>query len=165
MRTRSWTDSVSWHHAAHAVDLAHWLLQEPLDCIGAILGLNPDLKNEVDLSANFRTPSGAIVTIAMSYNSRIDLADYIVIGENATFEFRDFSVLRRNDTILVQEGTVLQSLESAYGRYAADVTAGLRSEAEMPVTGAELLPVMAQLQRIHDLAYSHHQPANPGTEG
>jgi 2-hydroxy-4-carboxymuconate semialdehyde hemiacetal dehydrogenase len=151
-RPRRWTDTVSWHHTAHAVDLALWLLAEPVECVGCAIGYDPVNQSAVDLSANFVSASGTIVTLVLSYNARGTLLDCVLVGEHALLQLEDFTTLRANGKAVVSEAEALASQRLAYERYAQAVVAGLRGETDMPISGAEILPVMAQLQRMHDLA-------------
>jgi 2-hydroxy-4-carboxymuconate semialdehyde hemiacetal dehydrogenase len=151
-RKRSWVDTVAWHHAAHSVDLSMWLLNEPMNCVGSIIGLDRTVGNETDLSANFITPSGVLVTLSLSYNARQNFMDTLILGEEALLEIEGFSTLKRQGEIIVTPEEALTVQGRAYGRYAAAVVAALRGEAPVPVSGKEVLPSMAQLQRIHDLA-------------
>ena len=151
-RKRSWVDTVAWHHAAHPIDLYMWLLGEPIECVGAIIGRDPVVGNETDLSANFITPSGVLVTLSMSYNARQNYMDTLILGEEAVLELQGYATLKRQEETLVGPEDALMVQERAYGRYAAAVVAALRSEAPVPVSGREVLSSMAQLQRIHDLA-------------
>jgi 2-hydroxy-4-carboxymuconate semialdehyde hemiacetal dehydrogenase len=68
-QARSWTDHLLWHHACHTVDLfAHqtgevpavaWALQGPP---------HPRLGIAMDMSVGLANPSGAICTLALSFN-------------------------------------------------------------------------------------------------
>jgi 2-hydroxy-4-carboxymuconate semialdehyde hemiacetal dehydrogenase len=151
-RQRSWTDTVSWHHAAHPIDLVMWLLDEPIACVGAALRHDPQSGSEVDLSANFVTPSGTLVTMAMSYNAHQDYMDTLIVGDRAVLEITGFSQLKQAGVTVVAPEEALQVQGRAYRRYAAAVAAGLRAEAPIPISGAEILPVMDQLQTLHDKA-------------
>lgn len=66
---RSWTDHLLWHHACHTVDLfahqtgevpaAAWALQGPP---------HPHLGIAMDMSVGLANPSGALCTLALSFN-------------------------------------------------------------------------------------------------
>ncbi len=160
-RPRSWVDTVSWHHAAHPVDLAMWLLGEPMQCVGAVIGHDPHTGQEVDLSAQFVMSSGTIITLTLSYNARQDFLDTVIIGEHSLFEMQGFTCLRRSGEVLVESTSALAVQTLAYERYLAAAVAGLRGEAPMPITGAEILPVMEQLQHMHVLAAGVSANARP----
>ena len=151
-RARSWIDTVAWHHAAHPVDLAMWLLGDRMACVGAVIGYDREHGNAVDLSANFVTSSGAAVTLTLSYNATQNFLDGVVVGEKALLEMEGFSCLKRQGEVLLAPQEALDVQRLAYQRYCSAALAGMRDEGPMPLTGAELLPTIEQLQRIHDLA-------------
>jgi 2-hydroxy-4-carboxymuconate semialdehyde hemiacetal dehydrogenase len=89
-RRRSWTDNLLWHHACHVVDAALWLLgADDAAAVEAQFSRpHPELGIPLDLDLQF-TASETLVSIAMSYNSPWPRHDYLVIGEEASVEFRD----------------------------------------------------------------------------
>ena len=151
-RPRTWVDTVAWHHAAHPVDLAMWLLDEPMACLGAAIGHDRGVGNAVDLTANFVTPSGVLVTVVMSYNAQQPFSDTLILGEHGVLESQGFATLKRQGEVVVAPEDALTVQGRAYTRYAAGVVESLRRGTPAPVSGAEVLPTMVQLQRIHDLA-------------
>ena len=151
-RQRSWLDTVLWHHAAHPVDQAMWLLGEPIQCVSAVIGRERESNKEVDLSTHFIMPSGTSITLTLSYNARQDFLDTVLIGDHSLLELQGFSTLRRSGEVLLEPTSAVKVQSLAYERYIAAAASGLRGEAAMLVTGAEILPVMEQLQRMHDLA-------------
>ena len=92
------------------------------------------------------------MTMTISYNAARKIFDWVLVGENGLLEFVDFTGLRRDGVELVSEVDPFDSLERAYRRYALELVAGLNGEGPLPVSGAELLPVMEQLERMHTLA-------------
>ena len=158
-RPRTWVDTVAWHHAAHPIDLAMWLLGEPMTCLGAAIGHDRVVGNEVDLSANFITSSGVLVTMVLSYNARQPYMDTLILGEHGVLEIEGFATLKRQGEIVVATEDALTVPNRGYARYAAGVVAAFRQGAPWPVCGEEVLPTMTLLQRIHDVAYRVPQPA------
>ena len=69
-KPRSWTDHLLWHHACHTVDLFHHQTGEVAQEVFALQGpLHPELKIAMDMSVGMRTPSGAVCTLALSFNN------------------------------------------------------------------------------------------------
>jgi 2-hydroxy-4-carboxymuconate semialdehyde hemiacetal dehydrogenase len=69
-KPRSWTDHLLWHHACHTVDLFHYQTGETPSVVHAIQGpLHPELKIAMDMNISMRTPSGAVCTLALSFNN------------------------------------------------------------------------------------------------
>jgi len=67
---RSWTDHLLWHHAAHTVDLFAYQTGAPVTIAHAIEGpIHPTLKIAMDMSIQLKSASGAICTLALSFNN------------------------------------------------------------------------------------------------
>src|SRR5207237_5005863 len=67
---RTWTDHLLWHHACHTVDLfIHQTGELPI-IEHAIQGpIHPQLKIAMDMSIQLKVPSGAILTLSLSFNN------------------------------------------------------------------------------------------------
>lgn len=67
---RSWTDHLLWHHACHTVDLfMHQTGEEPI-IEHAIQGpMHPELDIALDMTIQLKVPSGAILTLSLSFNN------------------------------------------------------------------------------------------------
>jgi 2-hydroxy-4-carboxymuconate semialdehyde hemiacetal dehydrogenase len=68
-RPRGWTDDLLWHHAGHTVDLfAHQTGEQP-SRLAALAGPpDPTLGIALDASISLATPSGALCSVALSFN-------------------------------------------------------------------------------------------------
>jgi len=67
---RSWTDHLLWHHSAHTVDLFSYQTGAPVTIAHAIEGpIHPTLKIAMDMSIQLKSASGAICTLALSFNN------------------------------------------------------------------------------------------------
>jgi 2-hydroxy-4-carboxymuconate semialdehyde hemiacetal dehydrogenase len=84
---RTWTDNLLWHHACHTVDLFLHQTGEVPDGAWAHQGpLHPDLGIAMDLSVGLRSPSGALCTLALSFNNDGPLGTtFRYIGDTGTF--------------------------------------------------------------------------------
>jgi len=69
--TRSWTDSLLWHHACHQVDASLWVLGlETVEDVTACFGRSHPIHGMViDLSLTFRSVSGQVMTHGLTYNT------------------------------------------------------------------------------------------------
>jgi 2-hydroxy-4-carboxymuconate semialdehyde hemiacetal dehydrogenase len=67
---RTWTDHLLWHHACHTVDLfMHQTGEQPV-VEHAIQGpIHPELGIAMDMSIQLKVPSGAILTLSLSFNN------------------------------------------------------------------------------------------------
>ncbi len=67
---RTWTDHLLWHHACHTVDLFQYQTGEQPVVANAIRGpLHPELGIAMDMSIQLKVPSGAILTLSLSFNN------------------------------------------------------------------------------------------------
>ncbi len=86
-QTRSWTDHLLWHHAAHTVDLFAYQCGSPIVKANAIQGpIHPTLGIAMDMSIQLRAANGAICTLSLSFNNDGPLGTFFrYIGDTATY--------------------------------------------------------------------------------
>jgi 2-hydroxy-4-carboxymuconate semialdehyde hemiacetal dehydrogenase len=85
---RTWTDHLLWHHACHTVDLfQHQTGEQPM-IANAIQGpLHPELNIAMDMSIQLKVPSGAILTLSLSFNNNAPLGSFFrYICDNGTYK-------------------------------------------------------------------------------
>jgi len=69
-KSRSWTDHLLWHHACHTVDLFQYQTGEPVTRWHALQGPpHPELGIAMDMSIHMQVPSGALCSLALSFNN------------------------------------------------------------------------------------------------
>ena len=69
-KPRSWTDHLLWHHAAHTIDLFQYQTGETVSDLYAVQGpRHPQLKIAMDMGIVMKVPSGAILTLSLSFNN------------------------------------------------------------------------------------------------
>jgi 2-hydroxy-4-carboxymuconate semialdehyde hemiacetal dehydrogenase len=85
---RSWTDHLLWHHACHTVDLFQYQTGELPTIAHAVQGpLHPELKIAMDMSIQLKVPSGAILTLSLSFNNNGPLGSFFrYICDNGTYK-------------------------------------------------------------------------------
>src|ERR1700744_2923501 len=67
---RSWTDHLLWHHAAHTIDLFQYQAGETINDCYAVQGpIHPQLGIAMDMGIVAKTPSGAMLTLSLSFNN------------------------------------------------------------------------------------------------
>ena len=89
-KPRSWTDHLLWHHACHTVDLFHYQTGEIADRVWAQQGpVHPELGIAMDMTIGLGTPSGAICTLALSFNNEGPFGSWFrYIGDTGTYVAR-----------------------------------------------------------------------------
>lgn len=86
-KPRSWTDHLLWHHACHTVDMFHYQTGEVASEVSAMQGpMHPELKIAMDMSIQMKVPSGAVCTLALSFNNNGPLGTWFrYICDNGTY--------------------------------------------------------------------------------
>jgi 2-hydroxy-4-carboxymuconate semialdehyde hemiacetal dehydrogenase len=85
---RTWTDHLLWHHACHTVDLfMHQTGEQPI-IEHAIQGpIHPELGIAMDMSIQLKVPSGAILTLSLSFNNEGPFGSFFrYICDNGTYK-------------------------------------------------------------------------------
>jgi 2-hydroxy-4-carboxymuconate semialdehyde hemiacetal dehydrogenase len=147
---RSWTDNLLWHHGQHSMDVVLWLLGivEPGQVEVTSVLAEPDETTGIpmDMTLAVRTPADQLGTVALSYNSFVNLYDYVVVARESTVIVDDY-VVRGCDGILLDysdEGDGARVLQNR------EFVAAIR-EGRPPATSAEsILPALDVLQQAQD---------------
>lgn len=86
-KPRSWTDHLLWHHACHTVDLFQYQTGEVANKVFAIEGPHhPELGIAMDMSISMSVPSGALCSLALSFNNEGPLGTFFrYICDNGTY--------------------------------------------------------------------------------
>jgi 2-hydroxy-4-carboxymuconate semialdehyde hemiacetal dehydrogenase len=86
-KPRSWTDHLLWHHACHTVDIFHYQTGQTASEVSAMQGpIHPELKIAMDMSIQMKVPSGAVCTLALSFNNNGPLGTWFrYICDNGTY--------------------------------------------------------------------------------
>jgi 2-hydroxy-4-carboxymuconate semialdehyde hemiacetal dehydrogenase len=146
--TRSWVDSVLWHHAAHLIDLALWLFDTPaVEVHGAVGPVWPRSGQPMDVSAVLRRADGALAALALSYHSREVADDIVAIAEDRTLTIADGKLVDE-DTILVDAGDTDDMLrEGVFAQDAAFLSA-IRNDRAPDGRIEEVIPVLGVLDAL-----------------
>ena len=85
-QARSWTDHLLWHHAAHTVDLFAWQTGEIIAAHALQGPIHPELGIAMDMSIHLKSATGAICTLALSFNNDGPLGTFFrYIGDTGTY--------------------------------------------------------------------------------
>ncbi|MFI6537741.1 Gfo/Idh/MocA family protein [Nonomuraea sp. NPDC050547] len=161
-RPRDWTDDVLWHHGAHTVDAALWLLgaqradergtgEEPwrAEAHGArgepwraeVHGVSGEPWRggpPMDAGAVLRTPGGALATIALSYHSRLPARELTVIGEDRTLHLSGGLLREHDGTVLLDCGDRMEA--DGLARQDADFLEAITLGRPPGCSAADILP-------------------------
>ena len=84
---RDWTDHLLWHHSAHTIDLFQYQDGGKIVACNAIQGpIHPTLGIAMDMSIQLKSSTGAICTLALSFNNDGPLGTFFrYIGDSGTY--------------------------------------------------------------------------------
>jgi len=147
-KPRSWTDHLLWHHACHTVDLFQYQTGEIAAEVQALQGpRHPDLGIAMDMSIGMQAPSGALCTLALSFNNEGPLGTFFrYICDNGTYIARYDELVDGNDNpidvsrvAVSNDGIELQDRE---------FISAIREGREPNASVAQVLSAMRTLDRL-----------------
>ncbi|MBI2995028.1 MAG: Gfo/Idh/MocA family oxidoreductase [Gammaproteobacteria bacterium] len=147
-KPRSWTDHLLWHHACHSVDLFQYQTGEIASEVQALQGpIHPELKIAMDMSIGMKTPSGAICTLALSFNNEGPLGTFFrYICDHGTYIARYDDLVDGNEkpidvsrVAVSKDGIELQDRE---------FISAIQEKREPNASVAQVLPAMRTLDRL-----------------
>lgn len=149
-RRRSWTDNLIWHHGGHAVDTSLWLLgAEEVSVTSQVALPSRHLDIPLDLDVLMRTPQDQLIAVSMSYNTRIALNEYLLIGEETTLRATNTS-LTSPDGVLFDGATEPESELDPIRRQDREFLTAIREGRAPAISAAAVRPAMAALQAVQD---------------
>ena len=147
-KPRSWTDHLLWHHACHTVDLFQYQTGEVSSDVSAVQGpVHPELKIAMDMSIQLKVPSGALCSLALSFNNNGPLGTWFrYICDNGTYIARYDELVDGYDkpvdvskVDVSMDGIELQDRE---------FIAAIQQRREPNASVAQVLPAMRVLDRL-----------------
>ena len=152
-KPRSWTDHLLWHHACHTVDLLHHQTGEVAEKVHAFEGpRHPELKIAMDMGIVCKVPSGAILTLSLSFNNDGPLGSFFrYICDNGTFKafYDDLSDGKDNKIDVSKVDVSMDGIELEDREFIA----AIREKREPNGSLQQLLPcmhVLGKLEKIID---------------
>jgi len=145
---RSWTDHLLWHHACHTVDLFIHQTGEVPEVAWAQQGPpHPELGIAMDMTVGLRSPSGALCTLALSFNNAGPLGTtFRYIGDTGTYVavYDDLVDGEGKPVDLSGWGVAVDGIENQDREFVTAVHEGREPEASV----ARCLPAMQVLDRL-----------------
>jgi 2-hydroxy-4-carboxymuconate semialdehyde hemiacetal dehydrogenase len=147
-RPRSWTDHLLWHHACHTVDLfIHQTGAVPAGAWAQQGPPHPELGIAMDMTVGLRSPSGALCTLALSFNNDGPLGTtFRYIGDTGTYlaNYDDLVDGEDKPIDLSGLGVAADGIENQDREFVAAVREGREPAASV----AQCLPAMQVLDRL-----------------
>lgn len=143
---RSWTDSILWHHGAHLVDLAFWLMGPDVTTSGWLGPVDSRTHTPMTTEITLERPDGASAHLVLTYLSHLKHNE-----ATATTERDSYRIDIPNRTMTTSAGSRAIETEQANCRTVlADFINACQSGHQPRVTPRDVLPCMAALQVVQD---------------
>ncbi len=150
-KPRSWTDHLLWHHACHTVDLFHYQTGEISSAVQALEGpIHPELGIAMDMSIGLKVPSGAVCTLALSFNNDGPLGTFFrYICDNGTYiaRYDDLVDGKENPVDVSRVDVSMNGIELQDREFIAAIREGREPNSSV----AQVLPAMETLDRLEKL--------------
>ena len=148
---RSWTDHLLWHHAAHTIDLFQYQAGETISDCHAVQGpQHPELKIAMDMGIVAKVPSGAILTLSLSFNNDGPLGSFFrYICDNGTYQayYDELADGKKNPIDVSKVDVSMDGIELEDREFIA----AIREKREPNASLAQLLPCMRTLGRLEKM--------------
>ena len=150
-KPRSWTDHLLWHHAAHTVDLFQYQTGEAVSECYAVQGpRHPELKIAMDMGIVMKTPSGAILTLSLSFNNDGPIGSFFrYICDNGTYNayYDDLFDGKKNQIDLSHVDVSMDGIELEDREFIA----AIKEKREPNSSLAQVLSCMRALGRVEQI--------------
>src|SRR5580693_5848383 len=150
-KPRSWTDHLLWHHAAHTVDLFQYQTGETVSECFAVQGpRHPTLKIAMDMGIVMKVPSGAILTLSLSFNNDGPIGSFFrYICDNGTYNayYDDLFDGKKNQIDLSKVDVSMDGIELEDREFIA----AIRENREPNASLAQVMPCMEALGKIEQI--------------
>ena len=150
-KPRSWTDHLLWHHAAHTIDLFQYQTGETFSECFAVQGpRHPQLKIAMDMGIIMKVPSGAILTLSLSFNNGGRIGSFFrYICDNGTYNayYDDLFDGKKNQIDLSKVDVSMDGIELEDREFIA----AIRGKRQPNGSLAQVLPCMHALGRIEEI--------------
>jgi 2-hydroxy-4-carboxymuconate semialdehyde hemiacetal dehydrogenase len=145
---RSWTDHLLWHHACHTVDLFLYQTGEvPVRAWAQQGPPHPELGIAMDMTVGLQAPSGALCSLALSFNNDGPLGTtFRYIGDTGTYIARYDDLVDGYDEPVDTSG-VGESVDGIENQD-REFVAAVREGREPLASVAQCLPTMQTLDRL-----------------
>ena len=150
-RARSWTDHLLWHHAAHTIDLFHYQTGETTSECYAVQGpRHPTLGIAMDMGIVMKVPSGAILTLSLSFNNDGPLGSFFrYICDNGTYQayYDDLFDGKKNPIDLSKVDVSMDGIELEDREFIAAINESREPNSSL----AQVLPCMRAMGKIESM--------------
>ncbi|MEZ5906756.1 MAG: Gfo/Idh/MocA family oxidoreductase [Geminicoccaceae bacterium] len=143
---RSWTDNILWHHGAHLIDLACWMMDGYDEVTGYMAPVDPRTGIPMTTEITLARKDGVSAHLLLTYLSRIRQNDGTVLTDRDGYQ-----VDITNARFLTAAGWKDIDAEAVVCRYVLeDFVAACRERRRPRATPADVMPAMRAMQVLQD---------------
>ncbi len=150
-KPRSWTDHLLWHHAAHTIDLFQYQTGETASECYAVQGpRHPTLGIAMDMGIVMKVPSGAILTLSLSFNNDGPIGSFFrYICDNGTYNayYDDLFDGKKTQIDLKGVAVSMDGIELEDREFIA----AIKEKREPNASLAQVMPCMQVLGKIEQM--------------
>ena len=158
---RSWTDNILWHHGAHLIDLACWLMGEPDEVSGHMAPVDPRTGIPMTAAVTLARDDGASAHLLLTYLSRLRHNEAMVLTDRESYRIDVPRAELSTDAGI----ETIENEQAVCRRVIADFVEACRTRRRPRVTPDDVLPTMRIMQRLQDAwDASHGVRSLPGRE-
>src|SRR5258706_6703352 len=148
---RTWTEHHLWHHAFHTLDRFHFQTGEiASDCYAVQGPRHPTLGIAMDMGIVMKVPSGAILTLSLSFNNDGPIGSFFrYICDNGTYQayYDDLADGKKNPIDLSKVDVSMDGIEIEDREFIA----AIREKREPNASLAQVLPCMRVLGNLEQI--------------
>lgn len=143
---RSWTDNVLWHHGAHLIDLACWLMGEPDEVSGFMAPVDSRTGIPMTTQITLARKDGASAHLLLTYLSQLKHNEGMVLTDRDSYRVD----INRHE-LTTASGTVEIEAEQVVCRHVIeDFVLACQASRRPRATPQDVLPAMRAMQRMQD---------------
>ncbi|HRY22996.1 MAG: Gfo/Idh/MocA family oxidoreductase [Geminicoccaceae bacterium] len=149
---RSWTDNILWHHGAHLIDLACWLMGEVDEVTGYMAPVDPRTGIPMTTAINMAQKDGTSAHLLLTYLSQLKHNEAMALTDRDSYRI---DVPRHE--LLTASGTLKIDAEpDLCRRVIEDFVDACRHGRRPRATPADVMPAMRAMQVVQDAWDARH---------
>jgi 2-hydroxy-4-carboxymuconate semialdehyde hemiacetal dehydrogenase len=151
-KPRTWNDDLLWHHACHTVDVFQYQTGEIASKVQMLAGpVSPTMGIVTDLSIGMQVPSGALCTLAVSFNNEGPFGTFFrYICDNGTYIARYDELVDGNQNPVDLSGVAIS--DDGIELQDREFISAIQERREPNASVAQCLDAMRTLDRLEKSA-------------
>ncbi len=143
---RSWTDNILWHHGAHLIDLACWMMGEVDEVAGFMAPVDPRTGIPMTTAINMARQDGASAHLLLTYLSELKHNEAMVLTDRDSYRID----VPRHELSTASGTTKIDAEPDLCRRVMEDFVEACRLGRRPRVTPDDVMPAMRAMQVMQD---------------